>query len=163
MGWVVSVTPRPRFTPGENTPGTHCTGGWVGPRAGLDTEDRGKILCPWRGSNPDRPVVQPVVRHYTMFSKVISSIHVFFLKLCRLCIFHPTASCMIWSPQYFIPFNKVILQKLVIRSSPSQEVTSVSFVPLRLTTVFKDARHWFVYWRYKLNLQSPTLRLLRSI
>jgi hypothetical protein len=30
----------------------------VGPRAGLDTEDRGKILCPCRGSNPDRPVVQ---------------------------------------------------------------------------------------------------------
>jgi hypothetical protein len=24
-----------------------------------------KILCPCRGSNPDRPVVQPVVRHYT--------------------------------------------------------------------------------------------------
>jgi hypothetical protein len=24
-----------------------------------------KILCPRRGSNPDRPVVQPVVRHYT--------------------------------------------------------------------------------------------------
>jgi hypothetical protein len=32
----------------------------VGPRAGLDTEVRGKILCPCRGSNPDRPVVQPV-------------------------------------------------------------------------------------------------------
>jgi hypothetical protein len=32
-------------------PGTHCTGGWVGPRAGLDTEARGKILCPCRGSN----------------------------------------------------------------------------------------------------------------
>jgi hypothetical protein len=47
------------------TPGTHCTGGWVGPRSGLDTEARGKILCPRRGSNPDRPVVQPVVRHYT--------------------------------------------------------------------------------------------------
>jgi hypothetical protein len=31
MGWVVSVSPRPRFTPGERTPGTHCTGGWVGP------------------------------------------------------------------------------------------------------------------------------------
>jgi hypothetical protein len=29
------------------------------------TEDRGKILCPCWGSNPDRPVVQPVVRHYT--------------------------------------------------------------------------------------------------
>jgi hypothetical protein len=33
----------------------------MGPRAGLDTEARGKILCPRRGSNPDRPVVQPVV------------------------------------------------------------------------------------------------------
>jgi hypothetical protein len=43
-GWVVSVTPRPRFSPGERTPGTHWTGGWVGPRAGLGTEARGKIL-----------------------------------------------------------------------------------------------------------------------
>jgi hypothetical protein len=53
------------LTLGERTPGTHCTGGWVGPRAGLDTEDRGKILCLCRGSNLDLPVVQPVVRHYT--------------------------------------------------------------------------------------------------
>jgi hypothetical protein len=68
MGWVVSVTPRPRCTPGERTPCTHCTGGWVDPRAGLYTEDRGKILCPRRGSNPDRPVVQPIVRHYTAWA-----------------------------------------------------------------------------------------------
>jgi hypothetical protein len=40
--WVVSVTPRPHLTPGERTPGTHWTGGWVGLRAGLDTEARGK-------------------------------------------------------------------------------------------------------------------------
>jgi hypothetical protein len=64
-GLVVNITPRPRFTPGERTPGTHCIGGWVGPRADLDTEARGKILCPCRGSIPDRRVVQPVVRHYT--------------------------------------------------------------------------------------------------
>jgi hypothetical protein len=38
---VVIVTPRPRFTPGERTPGTHCTGGWVGQRL-EDTEVRGK-------------------------------------------------------------------------------------------------------------------------
>jgi hypothetical protein len=67
-GWVVSVTARPRFIPRERTPGTHCTGGWVGPRAGLDTEVRGKILCPCRGSNLDRPVVQPVVRQYTAWA-----------------------------------------------------------------------------------------------
>jgi hypothetical protein len=48
--------------PGERTPGTHCTGGWVGLRAGPDTE---KNPLPCRGSNPDRPVVQSVVRHYT--------------------------------------------------------------------------------------------------
>jgi hypothetical protein len=52
---VVRVTPRKRFTPGERTPGTHWIGGWVGPRAGLDAEARRGILCPCRGSNPDRP------------------------------------------------------------------------------------------------------------
>jgi hypothetical protein len=55
MGWVVSVTPRPSFTPGERTPGTHWIGGWVVPRAGLDASVRRKILCPCRGLNPDRP------------------------------------------------------------------------------------------------------------
>jgi hypothetical protein len=45
--------------PGERTPGTHWTGGWVGPRAGLDTKARGKILLPLPGiesPSPDRPV-----------------------------------------------------------------------------------------------------------
>jgi hypothetical protein len=55
--WVVSVTPRPRFTPGERTPGTHCTGGWVGPRAGLDTEARGKILSSLPGIEPRSPEI----------------------------------------------------------------------------------------------------------
>jgi hypothetical protein len=57
---VVSVTPRPRFSPGERNSGTHCTGGWVDPTAGLDTEARGKTSCLCRGSNLDRPVVQSV-------------------------------------------------------------------------------------------------------
>ena len=33
--WVVSSTPWPHLNPPER-PGTHFTGGWVGPRAGLD-------------------------------------------------------------------------------------------------------------------------------
>jgi hypothetical protein len=65
MGWVVSVTLWPRFTPRERTPGTHWIGGWVGPWSGLDTEATGKILYPFRGSNPDRQVVQSVASHYT--------------------------------------------------------------------------------------------------
>jgi hypothetical protein len=46
--------------PGERTPSTHCRGGLVGLRAGLDTEARGKIPCFYLGSNLDRAAVQPV-------------------------------------------------------------------------------------------------------
>jgi hypothetical protein len=53
--------PLPRFTPGKGPLGTHCTRGWVGPRAGLHTEVREKIICPCRGSNLDRPVVQSLL------------------------------------------------------------------------------------------------------
>jgi hypothetical protein len=38
-----------------NDPGTHWTGGWVGIRAGVDTEVRERNLCLCRGS---KPVVQ---------------------------------------------------------------------------------------------------------
>jgi hypothetical protein len=38
--------------PRERTPGTHCTGGCVGLRAGLDTEVRGEILSPLLGIEP---------------------------------------------------------------------------------------------------------------
>jgi hypothetical protein len=47
--------PAVLYPRGKN-PCTHCTGGWVGPRAGLDAGTRGKILCLSRGSNPGRPV-----------------------------------------------------------------------------------------------------------
>jgi hypothetical protein len=66
--WVVGVKTPPRFTPEERNPGTHSTWGWVGPRADLDTEVRGKILCLCRGMNFDHPVVQSVVRHYTAWA-----------------------------------------------------------------------------------------------
>jgi hypothetical protein len=51
--------PRPRFNPRESTPGAHWTGGWVGPRAGLNTEFRGKILLPLPGIEPRSPSLQP--------------------------------------------------------------------------------------------------------
>jgi hypothetical protein len=41
-----------RFAPSEIDPGTHCTGGWVGPRACLDAVMSGKIPSPYRDSNP---------------------------------------------------------------------------------------------------------------
>jgi hypothetical protein len=53
-----ALRPDRALLPWERTLDTHCTGGWVGPRVGLDIRVRGKILCPYR----DRPVVQSVVR-----------------------------------------------------------------------------------------------------
>jgi len=55
-GWVVNARP---LYPRER-PGTHCTGGWVGPGAGLDS--CGKISPP-PGFDP--LTVQPVVSRYT--------------------------------------------------------------------------------------------------
>jgi hypothetical protein len=40
---VVSFTPRP-LHPRERAPGTHCIGGWVDPRAGLDDMENRKFL-----------------------------------------------------------------------------------------------------------------------
>jgi hypothetical protein len=47
---VVSTTPRPLYP--QERPGTHWTGGWVGPRAGLKLCDKSRPT--WIRS-PDRP------------------------------------------------------------------------------------------------------------
>jgi len=51
----------------------------VGPRAGLDKEDSGKILCLCRASNFDRQVVQPAARHCRLMTELLTS------KLVDLC------------------------------------------------------------------------------
>jgi hypothetical protein len=48
--WVVSTTPRPIYL--RERPGTHCTGGWVSPRACLD---RCEKLAPTGNRSADRP------------------------------------------------------------------------------------------------------------
>jgi hypothetical protein len=59
--WSAS-RPGRALPPVKGTPGTHWTGGWVGPRAGLDAETRRKILCLCKGWTP---VIQSIVSHYT--------------------------------------------------------------------------------------------------
>jgi hypothetical protein len=51
-GWVVSTTPGPLYP--QKRSGTHCTGGWVGPRAGLGVCEKSR---PYRVSipRPSRP------------------------------------------------------------------------------------------------------------
>ena len=43
-GWVPNGTPRPLYPP-DKRPGTHCVGGWVDPRTGLD--GYGKLRPHW--------------------------------------------------------------------------------------------------------------------
>jgi hypothetical protein len=50
-GWVVSTTPLPLYP--RERPDTHCTGGWVGPRAGLDVCEKSH---PTGIRSPGRPV-----------------------------------------------------------------------------------------------------------
>jgi hypothetical protein len=50
MGWVVNATPMPLYP--RQRPGTHCVGGWVGLRAGLDSAEN---LAPTGIRSPDRP------------------------------------------------------------------------------------------------------------
>ena len=38
MWWVVNATPLPTYP--RERPGTHCIGGWVGKRAGLDWREK---------------------------------------------------------------------------------------------------------------------------
>jgi hypothetical protein len=54
MGWVV------RFVCWESVPCT-CWGGWVGPRASLDTLENRKFPCPCQVYNHDSLNVQPAV------------------------------------------------------------------------------------------------------
>jgi hypothetical protein len=44
VGGEWSVSRPDRFTPEERVPGIHYTGGWVGPRTGLDNVVRKQIL-----------------------------------------------------------------------------------------------------------------------
>jgi hypothetical protein len=53
-----------RFTPKESATGTHWIGGWVGPRAVLDSVVKRKLPNPLPGieaQNPDRPARSPAL------------------------------------------------------------------------------------------------------
>jgi hypothetical protein len=64
--FIIFPQPPAALCPGERTSGTHWIGGWVGLRAGLDTEARGNILCLYGDRSP---VVQSAVRHCTDWAK----------------------------------------------------------------------------------------------
>jgi len=52
---LVRFTLRPLYI--RNRPRTHCTGGYMGPRAGLDASKKRKITCLCMESNHDPSIV----------------------------------------------------------------------------------------------------------
>jgi hypothetical protein len=59
-----------RFTHRKRAPGTHWIGGWVGPRAVLDTVVKRKIPSLHRESNPRTPIVRSLVAIPTELSRL---------------------------------------------------------------------------------------------
>jgi hypothetical protein len=58
--WVVSFMPLPLYLPGHAATDNHWLGGRLGPRANLDVMENKNISCPYRKSNPDSSVIQPL-------------------------------------------------------------------------------------------------------
>jgi hypothetical protein len=75
-GSMVGITPWPHFSLGERTPSTQGMGSSGGPRASVDSEARGRILCLCWGSKSDHPVGQSIVRNCT--DCIIRVIRVFY-------------------------------------------------------------------------------------
>ena len=51
-------------------PGVHCTGGWVGPRAGLDRCEKSRLPPGF-----DPRTVQPVASHYTDYATRLTTLY----------------------------------------------------------------------------------------
>jgi hypothetical protein len=64
VGGQWSASRPSRFSPGKTAPGTHWIGGWVDPRTSLDEVEK-KDSWPYRDSNSELSVVQPVGSRYT--------------------------------------------------------------------------------------------------
>jgi hypothetical protein len=71
------------FTPRERAPGTQWIGGWVGPRAGLDTVVKSNIPSPCWDSNPRSSSPQPSA---TLLSYPGSNISVTAFQNCDWCL-----------------------------------------------------------------------------
>jgi len=80
MEWVVKATPRPLYP--RESPDTHCKGGWVGPRAGL--EGCGKSHPPGIPS-PDSPALSESL-HRLRYPAPYAYIYIYIYMCVCVCV-----------------------------------------------------------------------------
>jgi hypothetical protein len=116
--------------PRGKDPVIHCTEDWVCPRAGLDSEARGRIFCLCRWSNLYRPVVQPVARHYTDWV----------ILLTKLVVIHPIRDI----PN---PYSKIAaFFSSAVKYSHSSEAETHFNRENHRGSHYKCARVWTMFW-----------------
>ena len=72
MGWVVNITPRPLYPP-RKKPGTHCIGGWVDHRAGLDGCGKSRP-APTGIRSPDFPALSESLYRLSYPGAIVSEV-----------------------------------------------------------------------------------------
>jgi hypothetical protein len=130
MGWVVSVTPRRRFTPGERTPVPIVQeAGWA-PEPVWTQSPEEKSFRIWPGSNLDRPVVQLVARYYTAWATRLRELLVSILILLLIIIIiirFFILTC--WHNSY-----KSKLQSAQVYNTTADKATTATFTTTTTTT-----------------------------
>jgi len=106
MGWVVNAAPRPLYS--REWPSTHCTGGWVGPRGGLNV--CGKSSPPTGIPSPNRPVWRVAIPRWSKeyyYGKVLGKT---FIEACRRCV-HAARNVDVWTLLFFTKYCLLVAMR----------------------------------------------------
>jgi hypothetical protein len=132
-------------------PGTHWTGDWVGPRAGLDPEARRKILCLCLGSNPSHPVRSQSLFwlsylgsynvRYTDFKQTCTKMAVFWVVApCSLVEVYTAQQPRTHPSSYLPPWEPEISQTFIV-------FLVIFIISIHITDLYVVSKSdWYTWW-----------------
>jgi hypothetical protein len=124
--------------------------GWAQEPVWTQRLEEKKILCPYRGSNPDRPVVQPVARHYTDWAtpapfKDNTAINCIYVQenkvrslLIRVAIARIQINCKkVFRPnKYTMAHHHVVEEVFILMKFEETEIRPLALRPNRTSIIF---------------------------